>query len=129
MTESLTTFSGHFSNTAGSRRYKAPSGKVYNIWGALITNNASVANRIHFVNRNIEQGEYITDIDENFFSVDLITDGVTHSIMLPKPIRTKYLTIGTESNTNIDCFYIVYFELANAPIHELIWEFIGKKAY
>ena len=109
------------------RNFRAPTNKIYEIHGYHWTNEQATAGTLVVSSKLTEdQVAQMSRDDNTIFAVDVGLDGAISNLMLPIPVRTKFLSVGPSGVNAITGMMIIYYTLDNAKKEELVWEFIKR---
>lgn len=109
------------------RMIKAPKGKMFAIYGAQFVTFSGVANTLAVEGRDPEE-RVVSGMDETsaLFVFACDEDGHMLSVILPKPIKRKRIVLMPRDGTDMQCYIIVYYELIDVSMADLIWEFVRR---
>jgi hypothetical protein len=124
----LDTLHAYLSATPRARRWTAPSGYMYEIYGFHFINQTAVSNTVFVFDRYIEEehSQYVDTEGGQIIAFRCDTDGIMSSPMFPEPLKAKHISIGYSVASQITAHIYIFVKLVKASKVELIYEFISR---
>ncbi|MCK5615666.1 hypothetical protein KAR91_78100 [Candidatus Pacearchaeota archaeon] len=108
-------------------KFQAPSGFIYEVDGILLTNVTSANINVMVIPFQTEAIGALALANRNFiFMGNLQIAGSFNYMPLEKPVRTRYLSIVSDSGGNASCGVVIFYRLVKATMAERIWEFVRR---
>jgi len=122
---------GVLGQEADLRQKRAPSGMVFEVLAVLFCQNASMTADIFCISdkyKDVHEDGNLLTVEESFMSFPCLLTVLNNNlyVSLPKPYRTKFLSMGLVAGQwcYVSCF--IYYQLKKASQSELIWEYAKK---
>lgn len=113
---------------AVAKKFRAPKGFMFDLYGFYSVPSTVGDNGLFILPTQVEERDEIS-LDSSGFIWYIDTNINEHTgQMLPKdhPIKTKYISIRSDSGIAFQQLLTLFYELSKASTVELIWEFLKR---